>query len=89
MFTKGQIVFSKTGRDKGKAFIVVLVDRDEKYVHICDGKVHKLDKSKKKNAKHIQMTNIIDENLKSLIENDGYIQDAMIRKALLPFISIN
>ncbi len=85
MFTIGQIVFSKTGRDKGKPFIVVLVDEDGKFVHLCDGKVHKLTNTKKKNVKHLQKTNTIDVDLSNLVINNGYIQDAMFRKALLPF----
>ncbi len=89
MFTKGQIVFSKTGRDKGKPFIVVLVDSDERFVHICDGKFHKLQKAKKKNAKHLQMTNIINKEIGTLLETGSYIQDAMFRKALLPYNSNN
>ncbi len=85
MFTIGQIVFSKTGRDKGKPFIVVLVDEDEKFVFLCDGKHHKISNTKKKNVKHLQKTNTINIELSNLLSNNGYIQDAMFRKALLPF----
>ncbi|MFV0440797.1 MAG: hypothetical protein ACK5LV_05840 [Lachnospirales bacterium] len=87
MFTKGQIVFSKMGRDKGKAFIIVDVLDNEETVYLCDGKHHKLCKPKKKNVKHIQKTNYIDKEIGSLLEDEGYIQDAMLRRALLPYVN--
>lgn len=46
LYSKGQIVFSKCGRDKGRAFIVY--DFNEEYVFIVDGDLRKLEKPKKK-----------------------------------------
>ena len=46
MYSKGQVVFSKSGRDKGKAFIVY--DYNEEFVFIVDGVLRKLEKPKKK-----------------------------------------
>ena len=54
MYCKGQIVFSKSGRDKGMAFIIV--DFDESYVYVVDGKLRKLENPKRKNPVHIQIT---------------------------------
>lgn len=88
MFTIGQVVFSKTGRDKGLPFIIVLVDDVKNIVYLCDGNVHKLNNPKKKNIKHVQSTNSIDYTIADKINNNLYIQDAMLRRALQPFKTI-
>ena len=79
MYSKGQIVFSKKGRDKGLAFIVYDCDKD--YVYLVNGKERRLEKPKKKKIIHIQPTNMLDEDIKDKLEK-GSILDAHIRKAL-------
>jgi len=76
----GQVVFAKSGRDKGKAFIVINVHKD--YLYLVDGKLRTLDKSKKKKAKHVQPTNYVAE-----LKTDGRtLQNADIRKHIKAFI---
>ncbi len=48
----GRICISKSGRDKGRVFIIKAV-LDESYVLIVDGVMRKLDKPKKKKLKHL------------------------------------
>ena len=55
MVEVGQVVFSKCGRDKTRAFIIVSVENE--YVFLADGDLRKLIKPKKKKIKHIQITN--------------------------------
>ena len=58
---KGSVVRAEAGRDGGGYFAVI--DYDEKYCFIADGKSRKLDKPKRKNIKHIRTTNsMIDVN---------------------------
>ncbi len=83
MFTKGQVVISKCGRDKAYPFIVMLAD--EEFAYLVDGKKRKLDKPKKKKVKHLQVTNDIILDIKEKLENEQYLLDADIRKALLPY----
>lgn len=52
----GTIVKSLAGHDKNEVFI--LIDSDAEYVYIVDGKSRTLEKPKKKNKKHIQLTSI-------------------------------
>ena len=80
MISIGQVVYSKCGRDKGKAFIVHSFD--ENYVYIVDGKLRTLQNPKKKKYKHIQVTGNIVYNIKDKLENKLYILDAEFRKAL-------
>jgi len=72
----GQVVFSKQGRDKGNAMVVI--NAEAEYVYLVDGKLRTLDRPKKKKVKHIQPTNHIAD-----LKTDGRaLQDADIRKQL-------
>ena len=81
----GRIVFSKAGRDKKKPFVVV--SSEGEYAYLCDGGLRPLEKPKKKKLKHIQPTNNCDVDIKNKIDNRLYINNAEIRKALLPYVS--
>lgn len=80
MYSKGQVVYSKSGRDKQRPFIVY--DFDDEFVYIIDGDLRKLENPKKKNKKHIQIVNEIDYNIKMKLDENLYLNDADIRKAL-------
>ncbi|MDD3269376.1 MAG: KOW domain-containing RNA-binding protein [Syntrophomonadaceae bacterium] len=51
----GRIVYSKTGRDKGRILAVVEVV-NERQVLVADGDCRKIEKPKLKNVKHLQWT---------------------------------
>jgi len=81
----GQVAFSKAGRDRGGAFIVIRTEGE--YAYIADGKLRRLDNPKKKKAKHLQPVNFIDNEIAEKLsimkeKKDGYITDSDIRKAL-------
>lgn len=78
--TPGQVVYSKCGRDKGCAFIVI--SEDEGYVYLADGDKRRLNKPKRKKIKHIQITKYVFAEIKEKIINGGYLLDAEIRKAV-------
>ena len=79
-YTVGQVVYSKCGHDKGKAFIVTEIEED--FLYLTDGNSRKMDKPKKKKTKHVQITNYYDDELKTKIENGEYLLDADFVKAL-------
>ena len=79
-YTVGQVVYSKCGHDKGKAFIVTEIEED--FLYLTDGKSRKMDKPKKKKTKPVQITNYYDDELKTKIENGEYLLDADFVKAL-------
>ena len=79
-YTVGQVVYSKCGHDKGKAFIVTEIEED--FLYLTDGKSRKMDKPKKKKTKHVQIINYYDDELKTKIENGEYLLDADFVKAL-------
>lgn len=55
---KGIVVKAIAGRDNGNFFAVKEI-AEEGYVLICDGKSRKLEKPKKKNVKHLRITNTV------------------------------
>ncbi len=72
----GRIVCSKAGRDKGK--FMVVVRSDDGCLYVCDGKERPLSRPKKKNIKHIAVTN------SSLNENQ-FVTDRSLRRALAQY----
>lgn len=80
----GQVVKSRAGRDKGNIFLVLSII-DEEYVLIVDGNLRKLDKPKKKKAKHLTIYNTKLSELKYKLDNNVKINNAYIRKLLEPF----
>ncbi len=80
----GQIVHSKTGRDKGHTFII-LESIDENYVSICDGDLRKIDKPKKKRLKHLLFFDAVAEDIQDKIKNGDRVTNAELRKSLSAF----
>lgn len=72
----GKIVFSKAGRDKGKAMVITAVT--ENYLLVCDGKERKLEHPKRKNPKHLQFTN-------TRLEPNLFETNRALRKSLKAF----
>ena len=79
----GQVVFSKSGRDKGKPFVVI--STQDEYLYLVDGKLRTLNNPKKKKVKHVQPTNHVCN-----LQTDGRaLQDADIRKQLAMFTQLS
>lgn len=78
----GQVVFSKAGRDIGKAFIITEII-DSNYVYISDGNLRRVENPKKKKIKHLVITKDIIDTIVQKISSDIRITNADIRKALL------
>ncbi|MDR3179251.1 MAG: KOW domain-containing RNA-binding protein [Oscillospiraceae bacterium] len=73
---KGLVVKAAAGKEKGNFFVVLNINGS--YINICDGKYRPLEKTKRKNIKHLFLTTtILDEN--SIKTNKN------IRKALKNF----
>ena len=72
--TKGSLVYSRAGRDKGTLFVVIETEGD--WVYLADGDLRRVEKPKKKRLKHINKTNKVAE-----IDFEN-ISDSMLRKAL-------
>ena len=73
---KGSVVRAEAGRDGGGYFVIV--EADEKYCLIADGKSRKLASPKRKNIKHIRITDsmidlndITDKKLRNILKQFG------------------
>ena len=72
----GSVVRAKSGRDKDGFFVVTAIEKE--YCFIADGKSRKLETPKRKNIKHISLTNsmidikdVTDKKLRTLLKNFG------------------
>lgn len=75
-FEKGDIVLSRAGRDRGRAFVVIDV-LDSEYVLTADGRLRTLERPKKKKRKHLL------KGSEARMELHAHLLDADIRKFLL------
>lgn len=78
----GNVVKSIAGRDKGKFFVVVQIDDDEKYVYLVDGSIRKVENPKRKKIKHIELTNYSDETLTDRITKKRKLTNQEVKRFL-------
>lgn len=77
----GRVVYSKAGRDKGTALLIIDVIDDE-YVNVADGELRKVEKPKKKKLRHLNISDIISEELKENILSGTKVSNSKIKKFL-------
>ena len=78
--SKADIVASKAGRDQGQLFYVI--DVDEQYVYLADGKSRKLEKPKRKKRKHVQAAFQTESRIAEKIRNGEKVLNSELRKEL-------
>lgn len=71
---------SKAGHDKNQLYIILEAADD--YVYVVDGRLKTLEKPKRKNIRHIQIINDIDEELVRKKRNNEIISNEDIKKAI-------
>lgn len=81
----GQVVRSKSGRDKGEVFTVLEIV-DEKYVRVVNGKSRKLDNPKCKSVKHLYLYRAVLNEIESRESGKYQFDDAYVRRLLKPYI---
>lgn len=79
----GQVVYSKSGRDKGLPMLVVDLDGD--FMLLSDGRRRKIDKPKKKKVIHLQPTHNVDDCIATKINNKELVLNSDIRTVLEKF----
>ena len=80
----GQIVKSKSGRDKGRLFLVYeIVDQD--YVKLVDGDLRKLENPKLKKVKHISPYKTVVAEIKEMLDSNVELNNSQIRRILEPY----
>lgn len=81
MYKTGDFVISKSGRDKGRIFMVVNII-DEAYVYIADGSLRKLENPKKKKIKHLEFSGHANERTELETKDIVSLTNASLRKML-------
>ncbi len=76
MIEKGMVVRSKAGHDGNRFFVVV--DLQDSFAYIADGKTRRLASPKKKSLKHLQKTN-------TRVDLESIQTDNQLKRLLHPF----
>ena len=77
---KSSLIVSKAGRDKGQLFYVI--DTDEQYVYLADGKSRRLEKPKRKKRKHVEQVPRMESRIAEKIRNGEKVLNSELRKEL-------
>lgn len=80
---KSSLVVSKAGRDKGQLFYVI--EADEQYVYLADGKSRRLEKPKRKKRKHVEQVPRTESRIAEKIRNGEKVLNSELRKELASF----
>lgn len=80
---KSSLVVSKAGRDQGQLFYVI--DADEQYVYLADGRSRRLEKPKRKKRKHIEQIPRTESRIAEKIRNGEKVLNSELRKELASF----
>jgi large subunit ribosomal protein L14e len=80
---KSDIVQSVAGRDKGKLFFVI--DRDEEFLILADGKGRKLENPKRKKLKHVRLCGQSDTRTAQKLRDGDKVLNSELRKALAEY----
>jgi large subunit ribosomal protein L14e len=81
----GQIVRVLRGRDAGNYAVIIGIEEPH-FVLLADGDQRKADCPKKKNLKHIQVTNTINLEIADAIKSHGRVNNAKLRYALNQYL---
>lgn len=84
-YSLGQIVFSKSGRDKGRPFIVLGIE--DEYVYLSDGKLRLVEAPKCKKKKHAQLTNVTVQWIKDKRIQGEELTNRDVQKAINDYLN--
>lgn len=77
----GRVVYSKSGRDQGKMFVIVQ-EVNDRFVMLADGDLRKIENPKLKNICHIQFTKMKAEEVLEHLARGEKPADHLIRKSI-------
>jgi ribosomal protein L14E/L6E/L27E len=77
----GKVVYSKSGRDKDRVFIILGIINND-YVYISDGDLRPVEKPKKKKIKHLIITDVVADEIKSLLQLEKRVSNGKISSFL-------
>ena len=81
--SKSDIVISLAGRDKDKLFYVIEIE--DNYVLLADGKGRKLENPKRKKLKHVRRVTRTETRVAAKIQNGDKVLNSELRRDLATF----
>ena len=81
--SKSDIIESLAGRDKGKLFYVI--ETEENFVLIADGRGRKLENPKRKKLKHVRRVSRTETRVAVKIQNGDKVLNSELRRDLATF----
>jgi large subunit ribosomal protein L14e len=81
----GQIVKILRGRDLNK-FAIIIAIVDQRFLWLADGDKRKFDQPKKKNVLHLQLQDVISEEVVNSLLETGRVTNGKLRYALNKFV---
>ena len=81
--SRADVVVSLAGRDKGQLFFVL--DTDDLFVYIADGKGRRLEQPKRKKRKHVRKLPQTDTRVAEKIRNGDKVLNSELRRDLAAY----
>jgi large subunit ribosomal protein L14e len=81
----GRYVWSKSGRDKDRLFIIIDL-YDDQHVLVADGELRRIAKPKKKKLKHLNITNKVAKEINEIVTMKKRLLDADLQRAINNYI---
>ena len=81
----GCFATSLAGHDHNNVYIIV--DADDEYVYLADGKLKKVDNPKKKKLKHVQLIKRTDDTITGRINDNVALTNEDIKYAIKKYIA--
>ena len=67
--------------------IYVIIDADDEYVYLVDGKIRKVNNPKKKKLKHVQLIKRTDDTITGRINDNAALTNEDIKYAIKKYIA--
>ena len=81
--SNADMIVSLAGRDKGQLFFVV--DTDEQYVYLADGKGRRLESPKRKKRRHVRKLPLYPSRVAAKLRNGDKVLNSELRRELAVF----
>ena len=78
--SKADMIVSLAGRDKGQLFFVI--DTDDQFVYLADGKGRRVEKPKRKKRKHVALLPRRDSRVADKIRSGDKVLNSELRREL-------
>lgn len=83
--TKGMFARSKSGHDKNQVYVII--NCDDEYVYLSEGRLKTIDHPKKKKIKHIQLIGYSNSEIGKKLINDNLLRNEDIKKAIKDYLA--